>query len=308
MIEALPPLLSSDEAMQQLMRHPPYDNSRTGPDSTELDRFRIDKLKCYGSVWSAALTQFWLDESLSVPEIARRLGVSFDTVKRHAAKLKLPFPRPGSQLKPLSEAQKLQAFNTIEMASSTLEIYRQEWMEVRTNYPEASRKWLRQKFNRLYVWLEQYDEQWFEEHLPPCFCRVGIPPIQSTRVDWLSRDLQLAAAVRESAHRFLHTTGRPIWITRTTIGKDIGQRTLIQKEIHKLPLTASALAEVVETQPEYAIRRLEWATECFLQEKIYPQRWQLLQRASLKPYTVALPSVQRAIEAALASLEPLRND
>jgi len=281
--------------------------SRTGPDYTELDRFRIDKLKCYGSVWEAALTQFWLDESLSVPEIARRLGVSFDTVKRHAAKLNLPLTRPGSQFKPLSEAQKLQP-NPIEMASSTLEIYRQEWMEVRTNYPETSRKMLRFKFNRLYVWLEQYDAEWFEAHLPPRFCRVGISPIQSVRVDWLSRDLQLAAQVRESANRLLHTTGHPIRITRTTIGKDIGQRTLIQKEIHKLPLTASALVEVVETHLEYAIRRLEWATQCFLQEKIYPKRWQLLQRASLKPNTVALPLVQQAIEAALASLEPLRND
>ncbi len=173
---------------------------------------------------------------------------------------------------------------------------------------KTSRKMLRFKFNRLYVWLEQYDAEWFEAHLPPRFCRVGISPIQSVRVDWLSRDLQLAAQVRESANRLLHTTGHPIRITRTTIGKDIGQRTLIQKEIHKLPLTASALVEVVETHLEYAIRRLEWATQCFLQEKIYPKRWQLLQRASLKPNTVALPLVQQAIEAALASLEPLRND
>jgi hypothetical protein len=101
-----------------------------------------------------------------------------------------------------------------------------------------------------------------------------------------------------------NTPGRPVWLTKTAITRKLGQYTLIQKEIDKLPLTARVLSEVVETQVDYAIRRLEWATEYFRQEHVYPPQWQLLSRASLKPHTVALPSVQQAIEAALKSLKP----
>ena len=98
-------------------------------------------------------------------------------------------------------------------------------------------------------------------------------------MDWPKRDAQLASEVRDAAQCLLKAPGRPIWITKTTIGRTLGKKTLITKEISQLPLTAMALASVVETHQEYALRRLNWATECFLREGIYPKRWQLLSRA-----------------------------
>jgi len=186
----------------------------------------------------------------------------------------------------------------------TLENYRQQWLKLTATYPKTGLSFLRKKFGRIYIWLHQHDSQWLETHLPQQRRHTVLSPQRPARVDWSIRDSELAAGVKELAVQMKNAPGRPIWLTKTAITRKLGQYTLIQKQIDKLPLTDRVLSEVVETQVEYAIRRLEWATECFRQEHIYPPRWQLLSRASLKPHTVALPSVQQAVEVALKSLEP----
>lgn len=273
---------------------------------SDNNRFRIDSLKSYGSVWESVLKTLWSDATVSIKEIARRLNVTRATVKRMAARLDLPFPRKGSRFSPVSVPVKSRSEIDPMIASSTLETYRREWKEVRTAHPEAGRKLLRNQFGRLHIWLTRHDPEWLEAPEPPRHCRKGTQPKQPLRVDWSKRDAQLASQVRDMAQYLLKAPGRPIWITKTAIGRNLGKKTLIAKEISQLPLTAIALASVVETHQEYALRRLNWATECFRSEEICPQRWQLLLRASLKPQTVALPEVKEAIEAALASLEPLR--
>ncbi len=278
---------------------------RIGPDESDNDRLRIDLLKSYGSVWESVLKTLWNDSTVSIKEIARRLNVTRATVKRMAARLDLPFPRKGSRFSPVSVPVKSRSEIDPIIASSTLETYRLEWKEVRTAHPEAGRQLLQTQFGRLHIWLTRHDPEWLEAHLPPRCCRKGIKPKQPLRVDWPKRDAQLASEVRDAAQCLLKAPGRPIWITKTAIGRNLGKKTLITKEISQLPLTAMALASVVETHQEYALRRLNWATECFHSEGICPKRWQLLSRASLKPKTVALPAVKEAIEAALASLELL---
>lgn len=194
--------------------------------------------------------------------------------------------------------------NTISIAADTLSGYRQKWLGLLATYPKIGLSFLRKNFGRIYIWLNRYDSQWLSAHLPQPLQRQATSPHRPARVDWLKRDSQLAAAVKELAQQMKDAPSRPVWLTKTAITRKLGCYTLIQKEIDKLPLTALVLSEVVETQVEYAIRRLEWATECFRRENIYPPRWQLLTRASLKPNTVALPCVQQAIEVALKSLSP----
>ncbi len=79
-----------------------FSYSRLGPDRLESARYKIGKVKCYGLVWETALSNFWQDHTISVSEIAKQLGVDFQTVKSQALRLGLAFPRKGptAKLKP----------------------------------------------------------------------------------------------------------------------------------------------------------------------------------------------------------------
>ncbi|KYC34513.1 hypothetical protein WA1_50760 [Scytonema hofmannii PCC 7110] len=273
--------------------------SRRGPDESEEDKYKIGRLISYGHLWLERLTKLWLDPTISIPKIARELGVIYQTVKFHALALGLPFPRSELNLKLFQSSQQLNDdnMNYRLTKSTTQENHRLHWLEAIEKYPEASRTILQDKFVVLYRWLQANDSEWLNAHLPPTqrfFKHKGV-----ARVDWSNRDLELEIAVRSSASCLKNSTGRPIWLTKTAITKKIGIRKLLSDHQDKLPLTVKALDELVETQPEYAVRRLWWATNCFLEENICPTRVQLLLRASLKPATVALPLVKAEIDKAL---------
>src|SRR5829696_6853247 len=55
--------------------------TRTGPDHTEEDRSKMSSVQFYGSVWEGSLRKLWEDTSLTMCEIAQKLGVNELTVK-----------------------------------------------------------------------------------------------------------------------------------------------------------------------------------------------------------------------------------
>lgn len=277
--------------------------TRKGPDESASDKYKIGHLISYGDVWSERLKELWLDSTVSILEIARQLGVTYRTVKFHARANGLPLTRSESNLMLYLESRQLNADNNNKKIKlpTTLDTHRQKWLEARHLYPEASRTVLQDKFPVSYRWLKENDCEWFNAHLPDPL-RVSKQNVRQ-QVDWSSRDKELAQAVRKAALDFKNAPGRPIWLTKTAITKKIGIRKLVSGNKAKLPLTIKVLDEVVETQEEYAMRRLKWATELFQQEGVCPPRWLLLLRASLKPKTVAQPQVQSAIECALTTLE-----
>jgi hypothetical protein len=119
-------------------------------------------------------------------------------------------------------------------------------------------------------------------------------------VDWESRDTELAESIKLVAANLYSKVGKPTQITTAAIA-----RALIQKHLDKLPLTAKILADLVETRETFAVRRIQWVVECYRQEGICPQRWQLVRRAGLRPEVELLPSVQNAINEALDVLKQI---
>jgi hypothetical protein len=174
------------------------------------------------------------------------------------------------------------------------------WLSLREENPEGGGKLLRSLLPRVYMWLYRNDREWLKAYMPP-----RKQTVSPSRVDWESRDTQWAIAAKFSAERSKNAPGRPVQITVAAIARDIGQLANIQKHLDKLPLTAQVLAEVVETREEFAVRRVEYAAECFRQENVYPKEWQLVRRAGLRPNMEALQQVKEAIAAALESLDPL---
>ncbi len=233
--------------------------SRKDFDQSTIGDFRASKVKSYGALWESVLKELWKDSSLSLQEIGRRLGVSYTKVKNHAIALQLSFPRLGPTTQTQIGAKQLRRLAKKQLnVPNRLEIYRNEWLSLLNENPDADRTSLRRQAEHIYAWLRRLDSEWLEAHLPKPRKNNGSPS-----VDWESRDVQLEKAVRQSAIRLKSATGCPAKITRRAIGRDINQLGLIQSYLNKLPLTAQALNEVVETREEYAVRCTQWAVECF---------------------------------------------
>jgi hypothetical protein len=278
--------------------------SRTGPDVLPEDQFRFTKVKSYGSVWETHLQNLWEDSSLSLRGVARELGFGHNTVKSQAVRLGLRFPRLGSIAKSTQASTELlsRSRKALVTTQDTLEIYREEWLAAVNENPTARRTFLANTFSRLYRYLRKYDAEWLEAHMPPPYVhrRVG----SARQVDWESRDLELADAVKLSAMRLKNISTDPIRITKTAIGQDIDKKEILYRHLHKLPKTDQVLTEVIETREQFAVRRVEWATEYFRQQNISPAWSGLINLAGVYELR-EIPQVKEAIDAALQSLESL---
>jgi Tn7-like transposition protein D/TniQ len=274
---------------------------RIGPDKSIEDKTRISKVVSYGRVWEEELRRLWADSSLDLRLVARKLGFTDrKIIKREAMRLKLPFPRkgPGYQVTQMPKPS-LKPVGSRSTLTKKRSLYRSEWKVIRKENPKISRSIITQKYVRLYYWLNRYDNEWLKAHLPPPRKRGRA----NRRVNWHSRDATLAKAVRESAQRLKRRSGRPVRVTKNRIGKDIDQKTMLEKYLDKLPRTKGALLNAAETRVQFAKRRLQWAADYFRLENKLPARSALMLRASFGSDIWDEPEVIGAVESIIKALE-----
>ncbi|MBW4473285.1 MAG: TnsD family transposase [Stenomitos rutilans HA7619-LM2] len=273
---------------------------RTGPDETQEDPFRITKVRAFGSIWEEKLKNLWADSTVSLRAMARQLGVDPTTVKLHAAALELPFPRQSKRQTNKSHRVLVSSLKTQKTVSKvSLEDYRAEWLAARRDNPASGRTILKNQFQRVYAWLRRNDREWLEANMPAK--KQAASPF--LRVNWEHRDIELAEAVKSVATNLYKQAGKPCQVTVAAIARELGQLALIQKHADKLPWTSKALSELAETREAFALRRIQWVLECYVQEGVCPLRWRFTRRAGLRPEIELLPSVENAISRALVSLE-----
>jgi ribosomal 50S subunit-associated protein YjgA (DUF615 family) len=187
-----------------------------------------------------------------------------------------------------------------------LQLYRNEWLDIRHSYPEAKLQDLRKLASTAYNWLSLYDLKWLNENSPASVRAVASNG--SNWIDWAERDATWSNAVLDAAHRLINSPTRPKQITVAVLGREIGELSKIRNSLDKLPLTAQALAEVVETAEQIVIRRIQWVTEKYRQESVYPSRNQLERRAGVYPKVKQSIQVQEAIAEALSILISMRTE
>jgi hypothetical protein len=288
---------------------------RTKSDKVPEDPFRFSRVKSYGSLWENALRQLWNDSALSLSEVVRRLGVDDRAVKREASRLGLSFPRIAPSYTVEQGTQTLSSRSRdSKILQNKLKIYRSKWIDAIEEYPGAGRSFLCKKFKRIYSWLYRHDKEWLIAHLPsPQKIESSLKSLRASRVDWKSLDTQLAEAVKLSALALKNTATRPVRVTKIAIANDLGRLSLgkwiiipKKRQFDKLPLTANALAEAIETPEEVAIRKIWWVTNCYRKERIHPTRSQLRKRSGVNSEIAQLAQVKNALDAAWQSLEPLK--
>ena len=136
---------------------------------------------------------------------------------------------------------------------------------------------LRNALPKVYGWLNQHDRNWLKKNRPKLIKRQ----IVKFSVDWKRRDSEYNALVKQAANRIRTANRRPVRITKTAIGKDLGVVSMFQKHIDKLPLTKRTLTSVIESSADFSSRRVLWAANCYLQEGVLAQQWQLILRANV---------------------------
>lgn len=251
--------------------------SRTGPDTTDDDRYRIGKIKAYGPVWEEKLRQLVQVEKLGLRMSARQLKVDPNTVKRYALLLGLetswlraPIINDEITQHPLQ--------SQVNQLEETLHQHREAWQNLQNQYPQASRTALRNLAPAVYVWLYRHDREWLLTNSP--VTRVLFTSVQ--RVNWDLRDREVLATVKKAVSHLL-AAPKPIRLTISRIAKSVDLLALLEKHYCKLPNTKQYLDVVVETNEHYQIRRIQWAARTLEEQGKEVKAWEIIRTARLRP-------------------------
>lgn len=274
--------------------------TRRGPDQCEEDIFRSSPVKIYGPVWDIKFKELWENPSVSVADIAHQFKVSTYIVRTQAKRLGLLTAQTSDGVDYLLLQQNQRSVKkTIFPGPELLEKYRSVWLNALEKNQDSKFGQIVHKFSATYGWLRTYDEKWLKAHTP-VFKSKGVPP--RPQIDWEQRDKQFSAEIRSFALP-LQSLDYPVRLSNEFILNNVGQKSTIRYNLHRLPLTTETLEEFVETREEFALRRLRCATENFRKECVIPSRTALIHRARLMEAQRCWPSVKRAIEGALRDLE-----
>jgi hypothetical protein len=235
--------------------------SRRGPDQKESDRCRIGRIKSFGKTWERALVDLHA-RGKGASEAAWLLGVDPGTVTKQLERL-----NAGSVAR--------------DCARFDLDVdqYRTKWQELVVNNPGASRTRVRALAPAVYSWLYRNDKAWLEESSPIPSARQKY---NDKRVDWPKRDEEISCQVKNTADELLGSPGKPIRVTTSYIGSNLGVLSLLQKHMDKLPKTKAALDAVVETVEEFQTRRIRYVVQEMSARGETMADWNIMRRAGIK--------------------------
>lgn len=228
--------------------------SRRGPDVTTKDKLKIGRIKEFGDTWFEKLNHLINQEKLSYSACARILKVDAKTVIKYA---------------------KSKEKTVIEVVNNEKNKIKNLWLELRNKFPDYSRTQLRKINPSLYMRLYRYDKEWLLENSPAKVKQEN----NLTRVNWHERDLQILKEVKVAVAE-LRNSQKPIRLTLSKIGTTIRHLSLLEKKLHKLPLTKEYIDDVSESLEEFQKRRIKWSIEHLDLEDL--SLWRIRRKAGIK--------------------------
>lgn len=269
--------------------------ARWGPDTSEKDLFRYDKILAFGALWETRLRQLWKDPTVSFKRIVVELKSTLFLVKRQVVRLGLISDEHAKRRIYLGPEHQPAEVVTRVVDSVRREDYREQWLRMMQENPDKIRDEWRTEAARLYHWLQKHDSEWLKEKLAT---RKKVHKYGFRMVDWQKRDVQLVEKVSHSISQ-MRNTHPPKKITLAALSRDL--HTDLSTQLPHCPQTAEILAEHLDTRESYALRRIEWIVEVYREEHVCPQKWQFIQRAGLAEL-LDVPKVKEALDMALMKL------
>jgi hypothetical protein len=275
--------------------------TRPGPDKIEEDRFRFSSIQSFGWVWDNALRELWEDTSLTIREIANRLGVHEFTITRRGLNLGLRYPRQTSYSISHFSAAISHRMRIVELPPrERLNTRRQKLLAAIKANPQASRTELKILASSSLDWLRKYDKEWLESQLPPLKRKTRT----TKTIDWEIRDQETAEEVKNAAASLKEVPGPPVRVTKNAISNKVRiRRASFEWNLLKLPLTAQALNQFAEPFEDFLLRRVQWMTECLRDQNIIPSRHSFMRKTGTVQWVLNSTRVREAVDAALSNFQ-----
>ncbi len=234
---------------------------RTGPDKTPEDRFRRDRLVAVGPVWRQTLVELSADESTSLRQCARTLGVDARTIQRYRAE---ECERVSDSSSPPTPIE------------TTRQRYRKRWRDALENATNATAA--RRCAPAVYAWLYRHDWAWLMQQNSPRCKVMSVKP-----VSWEARDVELVDRIPEAVVAVKEKDHPYVRVTRTSIGRELGHLSWIQKHAAQLPRTMTMIAEETEDTKAFQERRVMTTMRRCGQAGEALRPWEVMRRANI-PY------------------------
>ncbi|WP_324661012.1 TnsD family Tn7-like transposition protein, partial [Bacillus pacificus] len=238
-----------------------YIYTRKGPDKSEKDKYRKTRVKDYGELWEKTLMQLLIKKKKPISQTAKILGANPKTIRSQMGRL--------NEQKETSFAKKQK-------------LYRDLWLNFTEQNPSLTRTELGTLLIKERNWLYRYDNAWFLANCPPKQVKTNIKGMRKkSSVDWEKRDKELVELVIAAAKEIKNIQGKPIWLTKTSIGRRIGRLWILEKYLVKLPKTNNIVNSLVESHEEYQIRRMKWAARILFEEGVSLTMSKIVKKAGL---------------------------
>ncbi|URZ04698.1 TnsD family Tn7-like transposition protein [Clostridium felsineum] len=249
--------------------------SRKGPDKTEGDRYKAGRIKRFGEVWENSLKELITAKKYGLREIGRSMNCDPKTVVRYAdklgikaflnTKLKLPYSKKKHKNK-----------KTI-----TGEAYKKEVIDFIKDNKISTKQQIRNSLKKQYIWLYRHNKIWLQNNLPDSVPREKRNNKEGTKVDWDKRDAHYLKLLKNKRASMLNQV-KPIRITKSSLGREIGILAALEKNIDKLPKTKEYLRQVTETVEEFQLRRCIQIIDNKIKEDENIKLWQLQRKAGIR--------------------------
>lgn len=166
-------------------------------------------------------------------------------------------------------------YGYVEEMEVKLERYRAKWLEASNSMPGAGRNEIRKMVEATYTWLLRHDKDWLMEH-----CNEKRPTGgNKTFADRTKQDLIYSGKVHAAADALRCAPGKPVWITKTRLAKQID---LLPRLLPELPLTQKAFDQEVESQMDFRLRKIAWAERELASQGKPAAKWQILKLAAIR--------------------------
>jgi hypothetical protein len=210
-----------------------------------------------------------------------------------ANRLGLVFPRSGSN----GGIQTPHRSPLMGGPKGNVEAYRTRWLATLKRYPHASRTELRTIQPAAYVFLRRYDSNWLLLNNPP-EVKINNPRL---RVNWATRDRQLAKEVRRCGLRLLALLP-PVRLTRTAILREAKCIWVNSQKLRLLPSTRAILARIVEGRLAFALRRIAAVAQYSAETGKPLKVWQISRMSGLREDLVGHPFIRNALRKAASNV------
>lgn len=245
--------------------------SRKGPDTCTEDKFKIGRIKSFGTVWEKKLRSIAQEKDRSLRSMAREMKADTNTVKKHLYKLE--FEEICSQSQSVREK-----YDELILHNKLAKIYAGRIVNYLEENSLATRTMVQHRLRKEYTWLYRHNKELLYSILP----KPTIERVQNNyRVDWVKKDSEIFAMVKKEIHRIFDNTEKLERVTIGRIGKNLGLLPIMEQHLDKLPKTKKLLNKFAESVEDFQLRRATAVINQMLLQKEDIRSWVVFRKAGL---------------------------